>query len=182
MRRNTRKPKKPKIPLDTVSERRERGRPASIRRSEIRGRADNFQFILTQVWDRLWPLIANARTAEEVTQAFQEGCNPYAHEFVPSLSNLILKVLSETKFPARREAQIHFLADSLAGIGRIAPRYSRDVCEQERAADARARHIIRYEVYVECTCGYKGHSQNHACKKCGAKIDFGFAPLFPGLG
>jgi len=178
MRQQTTKAKKVRIPLDTISEKPLRGRPPGIRPVEIRGRADHYRFILAQVWGRLWPLLANVRTEEEVTKAFQEGANPYAQEFVPGESHLILKVLSAPKFPKRREAQVNFLADSLAGLGRITPRYSRDVCEQQRAKEARTHHIIRYEVWVECSCGYKGRSHNHACRKCGAEIGFEFASMF----
>jgi hypothetical protein len=178
MRKRTAKAKKAKIPLDTVPKKRGRGRPARVRPSEIRGRGDNYRFIFAQVWDRLWPPLSNAQTEEDVTKAFQEGGSPYAQEFVPSLAHLILKVLRDPKFPKRREAQINFLADSLAGVGWIAPRYSRDLCEQERAKQARAHHIIRYEVYVECSCGYKGRSQDHACRKCGARIRFEAGSIF----
>ena len=45
---------------------------------------------------------------------------------------------------------------------------------EERDRFEHAHQIIRYEFYVECSCGYKGHSRNHACRKCGAQIDFGF--------
>ncbi len=174
--------KKAKIPLDRLSAKRGRGRPANVRPSEIGGRGENFHDILDQVWERLWPLLSGAQAEEDVTKAFQKGARPYDREFVPSLSNLILKVLRERKFPKRRDARITFLADSLAGVGRIAPRYSRDICQKERARKKRTHHILLYEVYVECSCGYKGRSRNHACANCGARIEFGFAPLFGALG
>ena len=173
--------KEARIPLDTDFEKRSRGRPAGVLPSQIRGRGDNYRFILDQVWDRLWPLLSKAQTEEDVLKAFQEGARPYTQDFAPTLSNLIVKVLRERRFPKRRQAQINFLADSLAGVGRITPRYSRDVCEKERAKDKRATYIIRYEVYVECSCGYKGLSRDHACPECKAKIDFGFAPFFAAL-
>ena len=95
----------------------------------------------------------------------------------PPLANLIFRVLREPKFPKRREAQINFLADSLAGLGYLAPRSSRDICQKERTKEKRTHHILRYEYYVECSCGFKGRSRDHACPKCGAKIDFGFSGL-----
>ncbi len=52
--------------------------------------------------------------------------------------------------PLRREAQINFLADSLAGRGLVSPRRSRDICAQERATEKRRHRIIRQEFYVEC--------------------------------
>ena len=149
-----------------------------MRPSELRGRADGYRFIFNQVWDRLWPRLSRALTDQEVIDSFLEGANPYAQQFVPGQANLILRVLGERKFPKRREAQVSFLADSLAALGDVAPRSSRDICQKERAREKRTHHIIRFEVYVECSCGFKGRSRNHACRKCGAQIDFGFDPMF----
>ncbi len=146
-----------------------------MRPSELRGRADNYRFIFNQVWDRLWPKLSRALTDQEVVDAFLEGANPYAQDFVPAHANLVFRVLHEPKFPKWREARIGFLADSLAGLGYVAPRSSRDICQKERMREKRAQHIIRYEVYVECSCGYKGRSHNLACRKCGAEIDFGLS-------
>jgi hypothetical protein len=149
-----------------------RGRPPKIRASEVYGRAENWRDILDQVWERLWPLLSNAQSEAEVTRAFQDGARPYDQTFVPGLSALTLQVLRESTLPKRRKPLLRFLADSLAGVGVVTPRRSRDICAQERANRATAPHILRYEFYVECSCGYKGHSKNHACPKCGAKILF----------
>jgi len=70
----------------------------------------------------------------------------------------------------KREAQINFLADSIAACDRVTPRSSRDICERERAQIKRVHRIIRYEFYIECSCGYKGRSRNHACPQCEAAI------------
>jgi hypothetical protein len=147
-----------------------RGRPATVVPSQVYGRAENFRENLHQVWDRLWPLLSKAQTEEEVTKAFQDGARPYDRDFVPSLAALTLQVLRETTLPKRQKSLQRFLADSLAGVGVVTPRRSRDICAKERAKRKRAHHILRYEFYVECSCGYKGHSKNHACLKCGAKI------------
>jgi hypothetical protein len=167
--------KRPVIPLDRFSGKRGRGRPPRVRRTEIRGRADNYRFILGQVWDRLSPKLLRATTDQEVIDSFLEGATPYAQEFVPSLANLIFRVLHDPKFPRRREAQINFCADSLAALGYVAPRSSRDICQEERKKEERAHRILRFEFYVECSCGFKGRSRDHACPKCGAEIDFGFS-------
>jgi hypothetical protein len=98
--------------------------------------------------------------------------------FVPSLTGLVIKVMNEPKVPKRRKPRINFLADSLAGDGRVTPRRSRDICDQERMKAKRPHHIICYEFYVKCSCGYRGHSRNHACPECGARIDFGFGSIF----
>jgi hypothetical protein len=172
MRKRKKIAKKLIIPLDTFSQKRGRGRPPRVRPTEIRGRADRYRFIFGQVWDRLWPKLSQALTDRDVIDAFCAGASPYAQDFVPGLANVIYRVLREPKFPKRSEAQINFLADSLAGLGDVAPRSSRDICQKDRAREKRAHHIIRYEVYVECSCGFKGRSHDHACRKCGAKIDF----------
>ncbi|MGA8621597.1 MAG: hypothetical protein WB660_24125 [Candidatus Sulfotelmatobacter sp.] len=138
--------------------------------SEVYGKAENFRDNLAQVWDRLWPLLSNARSEEEVTKAFQDGARPYAQDFAPGLSALTLQVLQEPTLPKRREPLQRFLADSLAGVGVVTPRRSRDICARERAKRKRAHHILRFEFYIECSCGYKGHSNNHACPKCEAEI------------
>jgi hypothetical protein len=149
-----------------------RGRPPNVVASQVYGRAENYRDILDQVWDRLWPLLSNAQTEEEVTKAFQDGARPYDQNFVPGLSVLTLQVLRESTLPKRRKPLQHFLADSLAGVGVVTPRRSRDICAKEREKKKRAHHILRYEFYVECSCGYEGHSTNHACPTCGAEILF----------
>jgi len=174
LRKRNARAKEAKIPLDMDFEKRRPGRQARMRPSEIVGRADNNRGILNQVWDRLWPLLAEARNEEDVVKAFQEGASPYDRGFMPFLAGLVIKVMNEPKFPKGRKPRINFLADSLAGLGCVAPRRSRDICEEERAKAKRAHHIICYEYYVECSCGYKGRSRNHACPKCCATIDFGF--------
>jgi hypothetical protein len=180
MTKRTRDAKELRKPLDTVSGKRGRGRPG-IRPSLILGRAESCRTVLDQVWDRLWPLLSQARSEQGVTDAFLEGAKPYAQDFVPNFANLILRVLREPKFPKRREPQITFLADSLAGFDSVTPRSARDICQKERTRRKRAHHILRWEVYVECSCGYRGQSRNQACQQCGTKIEFGFAPMFSAI-
>ena len=155
MQKRERAAKKLKNPVDRGSRKRGRGRPPKVRYSDIRGRADNNRFMLGQVWDRLWPKLSRAQTDQEVIDAFVGEAQPYAPSFVPSLANLVFRVLREPKFPKRRDAQINFLADSLAGLGYVAPRSSRDICQKDRAREKRAHHIIRYEFYVECSSASK---------------------------
>jgi hypothetical protein len=166
---------KRKRALDTFQPKRARGRIARMRPSEIFGRARHYQFIFDQVWDRFWPLLSEAQSEEAVIEAFQKGASPYDGQFVPWGGKLALEVLREPKFPKRRSAQVDFFAESLAAIGVVTPRRSRDICAQERAKERVAKlahRIIRYEFYVECSCGYKGQSRDHACPDCGAKIVF----------
>jgi len=163
--------------LDTFSQKRGRGRPPTVRFKEIVGRADNNRWILDEAWERLWPLLSKANNEDEITKAFQGGASAYANQFVPAFSALILEVLREKTLPIRRKPQVNFLADSLAGLGVVRPRRSRDICAAERAKALREHHILRYEYYVECSCGYKGPSKDHACRKCGAKINQVFLQL-----
>lgn len=92
---------------------------------------------------------------------------------------LILMVLKEPRFPKRLETQADFLADSIAGLGKVSPRRSRDICEEERKKELRkSRHkILRHEFYVECTCGYQGPACDNACRECGAQIGFSLEEL-----
>ena len=159
----------PKKGLDSTSENRGRGRPANVRASEVRGRADNYRWILDQVWDRLWPLLSKANNEDEVVRAFQEGASPYDRDFVPALAALIRDTLRDRTFPqVRKKAQVNFLADSLAALGSVSPRRSRDICAAERAKVV--HKILRYEWYIQCSCGYRGPSHDHACPKCRAPI------------
>lgn len=178
LRKRKARAKGAKITLDTVSEKLRPGPRAKIRPSEVVGRANNNRWILNQVWDRLWPLLSDAQNEEDVIKAFQEGASPYDRGFMPFLAGLVIKVINEPKFPKGREPRINFLSDSLAGVGCVSPGRSRDICEEERAKAKRAHHIMCYEFYVKCSCGYRGHSRNHACPKCGATIDLGFASVF----
>ena len=162
---------KPQLPIDTLSERRGRGRHG-VRPSEITGRAHNYRISFGYVWGRLREPLLAAKNEIEVINAFEEYAQPYTREFMPMLAGLVLKVIQERKFPKRSKSQINFLADSLAGYGSISARRSRDICEQEQAKErAKSQHkIIRKEFYIECSCGYRGPARDNACRKCGAGI------------
>jgi hypothetical protein len=149
--------------LDNVLRKRPRGRPG-VRPSEIRGRADNYRIIFEQIWDSVGEKVVQAETVEDVIEALNAA--PQHIEEFRAITGLILKVKREKKFPKTRLAQINFLADSLAGRGRVSARRSRDVCEKDRAKPT--HHIIRQDFYIECTCGYEGPARHGACAKCGA--------------
>jgi hypothetical protein len=117
--------------------------------------------IFGHVWDRLRKPLLAAKSEMEVIKVFEENAQPYTREFMPRLAKLVLKVIRELKFPKRREAQINFLADSLAGYGAISARRSRDICEIERKK--KIHQIIREEFYIVCSCGYKGPALQGAC-------------------
>lgn len=163
---------KHKKSLDKFSEKRSRGRPQNISPTWVVGRAENYRYMFSQVWpDLKGPLIA-AKTAEQIVAVFESNAQPYAAEFVPRLASDILALIRDPNFPKRAEAQIGFLADSLAGRPSIEPRTSRDICGKARAIDRAGSpyKIIRREFYVECECGYKGPALDNACRKCGAGI------------
>jgi len=164
--------KKSKNVLDTISPMRTRGRKRQVSPWAVRVRAANYRGLLDNAWDRLSPALLEAQTPDDVIDALHAEGTTRESELMPQ-SKLILEVLNDPMFPKRRHAQINFLADSLAGLGKVSARRSRDICAQERARAKRAHHIIRCEFYVECSCGYKGHSRDHACRKCGASIRHG---------
>jgi len=159
--------------LDRFSTKRGRGRPPKVVASAIAGRAENYRGILPRIWNELGPPLLQAQTEDDVVKAFQIA-QPGGNEFT-SLAPLILKVVRDPKFPKRQQARINFLADSVAGVGQVTPRRSRDICakdRKERTVLEQAPHILRYEFYIECSCDYKGHSTDHACPDCGAQISF----------
>ena len=162
--------------LDTISEKRGRGRHG-VGTSEIAGRAYRYRLLFRQNWKRVGEPLLRATSEEEVIEAFGKGTS-YQREFKP-VAPLILEVLRDPDFPKRnREAQINFLADSLAAFGEVSPRRSRDICAKARTQEKHAHHIIRHEYYVECSCGYKGPALDNACRECGAEIPLSFQGLF----
>ena len=171
IRKGNQSKKNAKLPLDRLSEKPARGRPRKIQPSWVRGRADNYRYILDQVWDRVGPRLVKAEKREDVIASFENAeVGGYALDLV-TLADLIVKVLQDPDFPKRkREAQINFLADSIGALGVVTPRSSRDICERERARIKGVHQIIRYEYWIECSCKYKGRSLNHACPKCEAQI------------
>jgi len=141
--------------------------------TSVTGRASNYRGVLPRIWNELEGSLFEAEHPEEIAKAF-EAAMPGSNEFVP-LAPLILQVIKDPLFPKRRKPRIKFLAESIAGLGLVTPRRSRDICAEERAATEEAQqapYILRYEYYVECSCGYQGPSENHACRKCGAEIVF----------
>jgi hypothetical protein len=184
--RKVKKPsKKTAKSLDNASGKRRRGRPG-VRPSLITGTAHNYEQIFEIIWNDKRDLhgrtlrgvghdLVKARTEKEVVRAFNPHPS-YQDQFKP-LAGLILKMLRDTDFPKTPKAQKRFLAESLACRGLVTPRRARDICEQERRRERTAHRILRFEWYIECSCGYKGRSRDHSCPKCGAKIDTGFGAI-----
>ena len=166
---------KPQISLDMLHGKRGRGRPG-VRKSEIAGRSYHYRLLFENIWDWAGEKLVRAKTKENVLKALEPN-EYYQRELGPVVS-LIPKVVSEPKFPKRRQAQIGFLADSLAGVGMVSPRRSRDICEQER--NRKVNYITRQDYYIECTCHYKGPALHGKCPKCGT--DKLRLPYIPWLG
>jgi hypothetical protein len=158
-------PKRAKKSLDRFSAKRRRGRPGVLK-SEIRNRSDNYRFIFSHVWEVVRNALLKAKTEEDVIRAF-DPVPGYKREF-SSLASLILEVINDSAFPKRPEPQRNFLADSLAGLGAVRPRRSRDICQEERKK--KLHYIVRQDYYIECTCRYKGPALHGKCPKCGTGI------------
>mgnify|MGYP001608410579 CR=1 FL=1 len=171
--------KSPRKTLDIVSAKRRRGRPG-VRRSFVTGSAYDYGLVLEQHWDQLGLALLNVQTSEDVISAFDNVPEYVKNRFVPDRADEILRLLRDPKFPKKREAQIRFLGESLAGRGIVSPRRARDICAEERA---KPKHqIIRRDFYIQCTCGYKGPAKHGACPKCGTKTvawSVQFRGLFP---
>lgn len=138
-----------------------------MRPSEVYGRAQNYRTIFGEVWDKLGEPFLKTTSEAEVVQAFEAHAPQYAHEFVPSLVRLISEVVHHPRFPKRREPQINYLADSLAALGRVTPKRSREIVAQELAKEgAKLKHrVLRREFYIECTCGYQGPAYKGKCPR-----------------
>lgn len=181
------------MPAMTLIERRGRGRPPKMPASEIVGRAYNYRGMFW--WYRLhgnkkdptknewvrdkpqpWAiqLLASQNAADAEGALESNSQNQALRPLIP----LILKVLGERSCPKTTEKKLDFLADSLAGVGVVSPRRSRDICASARSKEKTKSQykIIRHEYYVECECGYIGPACENACRKCGAEIPFLFVP------
>lgn len=171
---------KANIVLDTFQAKPRRGRRPKVHAGAIWNRARKYRGILGNIWDKVWPRLSTAEIESAVVDAFETTLT--GNEF-PQQAALILRLLKDVRFPKRRQAQINYLADSLAALGDVSPRRSRDICVAERARAKRTHHILRFEFYVVCSCGYEGHSENHACPKCGASLNLGWgsAPYYSSM-
>lgn len=113
-----------------------RGRPRRVDPEETVGRAMNFRIILGNcgVWAQVSDALLRARTEADVVGAFSAASAYYADKFTRgTMAGLLMAALNDRDFPkSRTEAQIAFLADSLAAAGDVSPRRSRQICREER--------------------------------------------------
>lgn len=172
--------KEPKNLLDTISRKKGRGRPG-VRKTDIAGRSYNLGIQLDQIWNWAGEGLIKAKTEEEALAVLSH--DHYYRNQLEYLAPLIPKVTRDPDFPKARQARINFLADSLAGVGAVSFRRSRDICAEMRALHKKkTKHkILRREYYIECSCGYEGPAKNDACPECSAEIAASFNLIYPGF-
>ena len=147
--------------LDKVSGKGRRGREG-VPPAPILGRAEHLRVLLEKCWDQIGDELVNAANKQDVIQAFGRTDEYQRRFFVPHLAPLILKILTEKKFPKTRTARIGFLSDSLGAEGAVSPRRSRDICAAERH-NVEPHQVLCREPYIECSCGYKGPAHHGEC-------------------
>ena len=162
--------------LDTYYGKRPRGRPG-VRKSEVQNRASDFAEELKRHWDVLAEPFLKAESEEEFTRLMEKP-PPYVQtKFGQHLFPLIQKMRRDAKFPKKASTQKKFFAESLAAMGRVSVRRSRDICAEGRK---KKRHkIIRQDYYIECTCSYAGPALHGACPECRTRTIGFIRPIFP---
>ncbi len=147
------------------------GRKPRVVPFNVAAQAKRLAFYLRECKEEIdWDRLLSAKTEEDVRSAFQRVTMESL--LLLARPDLVLGWLREGRFPKhRRVFLIRHLADSLAGEGLVSFRRSRDLAARERRKERKRGRIIRVEFYVECTCGFKGMSRDHACRRCGAPVD-----------
>jgi hypothetical protein len=150
-----------------------RGPKPKIRPSEVVNRAYNLRLTFEIAGKQLdWSKVLTAQSTEEIVAAFGAMDESYRRRLLLR-PELFLRCLKDPKFPKQdRQAQEEFIADSLAGDGRISIRRSRDICGQARSTERRQGKILRREFYIVCSCGYEGPARFDKCPDCGAEVSY----------
>lgn len=154
---------------------RPRGRQRRINPSWVVGSAETYRVQIANAWQKVGDQLLAAQSRDDIVRVLDGTPGGLIAGIVDNrkFATLLFEIIHDPTFPkVRTNSQIRFLADSLGGSGVVKPRRSRDICAEERAKMKHTHHILRYEFYVECSCGYSGHSQGHACPTCGAEILF----------
>ena len=172
MKRPRKRKSRSENPLDKVSEKQRRGPKRRMRPETVVGTAGTYNVQFSNVWERVGRQLLEAPSPEEVLNVLAQLGGLMSGTIDLKFATRVYTIVRDPKFPkARGKSQVRFLADSLGGE-LLTPRRSRDICAEYRAEMNRAHHILRYEFYIECSCGRKGHSIDHACPRCGAEIQF----------
>ena len=147
-----------------------RGPKPKVNRSELVRRAYDFEMVFKLAGNKIdWVKLLAAESVEDVEKAFDLMDEIYRGKFLYK-PDLLLNCVRDKKFPKQdRNAQELFIAESLAGEGRVTIRRSRDICQEDRAERKRQGTIICREFYIECTCGYRGPAARGGCPNCGTK-------------
>jgi len=158
---------------DLTRSRKKAGRRAKIRPSEVVNRAYDLKLTFEIAEKQLdWTKLLAAQSVQDVIAAFGTMDEVYRRKFLYK-PELILQCLKDRKFPKlNRKAQEEFIADSLAGDGRISIRRSRDICGEGRAKERQQGKILRREFYIVCSCCYEGPALRDACPDCGAIVSY----------
>ena len=165
-------------PLDGGSTKRPLGRPGVLK-SEIQTRAFHYHRTMQNYWDVLEEPFLKAESEEEFKRLMENVAESIQREFGPWLFPHIQKTRNDLKFPKKTKTQQIFFADSLAALGRVSPRRSRDIVAEGREEKRKKHKIIRQEYYIECTCGYEGPAKDGACPECATRTVGLLNPLFP---
>jgi hypothetical protein len=162
-----------------------RGRKSQVRVSGVCNRAYGLKLILEVNRKKFdWEQLLAAKSDENLEHVLS-GTFDRAKQDLLCRQGLLLSVLRDRQFPKRsREAQEQFIADSLAALGQISIRRSRDIVQRERSAGKKQGKILRREFYIECSCGYQGPAYQNSCPDCGAAVSYldfatGFALQVP---
>lgn len=150
-----------------------RGRKPKVRVSELYNRAYDLRLIFQSNLSKLnWKELVAARTEKDLEQALNNAFDR-AKEILLCKPGLLLSVLCDRQFPQKdRDAQEQFIADSLAALGQVSIRRSRDIVQRDRSARKKRGKILRREFYIECSCKYEGPAYKDACPQCGAEVSY----------
>jgi hypothetical protein len=163
--------KGPNVPLTDSAKK--RGRKAQVRVSEICHRAYDLKQILDVNRKKFdWEQLLAAKSDEELAHILRETFDR-AKELLLHKPGLLLSALHDRQFPKKsRQAQEQFIVDSLAALGQVSIRRSRDIVQRERSIRKKRGTILRREFYIECSCEYEGPAYRDACPKCGAEVSY----------
>ena len=175
-RKKTRR--KAKKAIDRFSGKRGPGRPRQADPWEVSVRARReLRPVLEESWESLEHPFLYAKDKGAYKAAMASLSPDLRKHFPASLFQTILDTRHDPKFPKTPKARIKFFAESLAAMGNVGPRRSRELCAE--MAKNPPHRIIRREFVIECSCGYEGESLHECCPDCGAVVPGALLAMFP---
>ena len=141
--------------------------------SEICNRADDLKLSLEIARNKIdWARLLAVDSEEELAKIL-EVVDDRLRGSLLHKPGMLRQIIMDKKFPTlNRDAQEQFLADSLAALGQVSIRRSRDIIQENRSALNKQGTILRREFYIECSCGYTGPALNDACPRCRAEVPY----------